>query len=221
MATIVSVDEAVDIIKDGMTIMVGGFMGCGNPHKVVDALSKKGTKDLTMICNDASWPGYGVAKLVTNKQLKKLIASHVGLNKEVAVQMNDGTLEVEVVPQGTLAERIRCGGAGIGGFLTPTGIGTMAEEGKQKIQVNGRDYLLETPLTADFALLGGHLIDPNGNVWYKGNSRNFNVVMATAAETVIAEADHLVEIGGIEPENVMTPGIFVNYIVNGNGGGAK
>lgn len=215
MAKILSVDDAVDMIKDGMTIMVGGFMGCGNPHKIVDAISQKGTKDLTMICNDAAWPGYGVAKLVEKRLLKKLIASHVGLNPQVGQQMSDGVMEVELIPQGTLAERIRCGGAGLGGFLTPTGLGTIVERNKQIIKANGGDYLLEEPLRADVALICGNKIDRNGNVWYKGNSRNFNVVMATAAEMVIAEADHLVEIGEIEPENVATPGIFVDYIVNG------
>ena len=215
MAIILSVDDAVDMIKDGMTIMIGGFMGCGNPHKIIDAISQKGTKDLTMICNDAAWPGYGVAKLVEKRQLKKLIASHVGLNPQVGQQMSDRIMEVELIPQGTLAERIRCGGAGLGGFLTPTGLGTIVEKDKQIIKANGGEYLLEEPLRADVALICGNKIDRNGNVWYKGNSRNFNVVMATAAEMVIAEADHLVEIGEIEPENVATPGIFVDYIVNG------
>ena len=175
MAKILSVDDAVDMIKDGMTIMIGGFMGCGNPHKIVDAISQKGTKDLTMICNDAAWPGYGVAKLVEKRQLKKLIASHVGLNPQVGQQMSDGVMEVELIPQGTLAERIRCGGAGLGGFLTPTGLGTIVEKDKQIIKANGVDYLLEEPLRADVALICGNKIDRNGNVWYKGNSRNFNV----------------------------------------------
>ena len=215
MAKVVSTEEAVEFIKDGMTIMIGGFMGCGNPHKIVDALAKKGTKNLTMICNDGAMPGYGVAKLVQNRQIKKLIASHVGLNPEVGKQMTDGTMEVELVPQGTFAERIRCGGAGIGGFLTPTGIGTTVEEGKQKIKVDGNEYLLETPLKADVALICGYKIDKKGNVWYKGNTRNFNTVMATAADIVIAEADNLVEIGDIEPENVVTPSNFVDYIVDG------
>jgi acetate CoA/acetoacetate CoA-transferase alpha subunit len=215
MSKVVSVDEAATLVKDGMTIMVGGFMGCGNPHRIVDALVRKGTKNLTMICNDASRPDYGVAKLVQNRQLKKIIASHVGLNPEVQKQMAEGVIEVELVPQGTLAERIRCGGAGIGGFLTPTGLGTVVEEGKQKVNVDGQDYLLEKPIKADVALICGHKIDKKGNVWYKGNTRNFNMVMATAADVVIAEADHLVDIGEIEPENVVTASIFVDYIVNG------
>ncbi|MBN2444663.1 MAG: 3-oxoacid CoA-transferase subunit A [Spirochaetales bacterium] len=213
MSKLVSVEEAVDLIKEDMTIMVGGFMGCGNPHKIIDVLIKKGTKNLTMICNDASWPGYGVGKLVTNRQLKKLIASHIGLNPEVAQQMAEGSLKVELIPQGTLAERIRCGGNGTGGFLTPTGIGTVVEEGKQKITINGIEYLLELPMRADIALIAGYKVDKNGNVWYKGNTRNFNVVMATAANLVIAEGDHICEIGDIEPENVVTPSIFVDYVV--------
>ena len=201
-------------------------MGCGNAHKFVDALSKSGVKDLTMIGNDASMPGgpmgedyYGVAKLVHNHQVKKLIATHVGLNPEVATQsMQDGTLEVILVPQGSLAEMIRADGAGLGGVLTPTGVGTIVEDsplclGKQTIE--GRDYLLMKALKADIALVNAHYVDKAGNMWYKGTTRNFNTVAATAANIVICEADHLVEIGDIEPENVVTPGAYINYIVDG------
>ena len=226
MPKFVSIEEAVKLIPDGATIMFGGFMGCGNAHKFIDALSKSGVKDLTMIGNDASMPGgpmgedyYGVAKLIHNKQVKKLIATHVGLNPEVAQQsMQDGTLEVVLVPQGSLAEMIRADGAGLGGVLTPTGVGTIVEDspfclGKQTI--DGKEYLLMKPIRADFALLNGHIIDKFGNIWYKGTTRNFNIVMATAADVVIAEADNVVEIGDIEPENVVTSGAFVNYIVDG------
>ena len=207
-------------------IVLSGFMGCGNAHKFIDALSKSGVKDLTMICNDGSMPGgpmgedyYGVAKLIHNKQVKKLIATHVGLNPEVATQsMQDGTLEVVLIPQGSLAEMIRADGAGLGGVLTPTGVGTIVEDspfclGKQTI--DGRDYLLMKPIRADFALINGYLVDKFGNIWYKGTTRNFNIVMATAADVVIAEADNVVEIGDIQPENVVTSGAFVNYIVDG------
>jgi acetate CoA/acetoacetate CoA-transferase alpha subunit len=226
MAKFVSMDEAVALISDGASIMFGGFMGCGNPHKFVDALSKSGKGNFTMICNDAAMPGgpmgedfYGVAKLVHNKQIKKLIATHVGLNPEVASQsMQDGTLEVILVPQGSLAEMIRAGGAGLGGVLTPTGVGTIVEDnplcfGKQTI--NGSDYLLMAPVRADFACIAGAKIDKKGNVWYKGTTMNFNVVMATAADTVIAEAEEIVEIGEIVPEDVRTSAILVDYVVEG------
>lgn len=215
MAKIIELDDAVELVKDGMTIMVGGFLGCGNAHTIVDALVKKGVKDLTLIANDAAMPEYGIGKLVVNKQVKKLIASHVGTNPEVAAQMNSGELQVELVPQGTLAERIRAAGAGLGGVLTPTGLGTLVAEGKDVIEVEGKKYLLETPLRADVALIAGHTVDKNGNVWYKGTTSTFNIVMATAADTVICEAENLVEIGKITPEDVRTPFVLVDYIVEG------
>ena len=225
MAKFVTVEEAVALIPDGATIMVGGFMGCGNAHKIIDALSKSGKGNFTLISNDGSMPGgplgedyYGIAKLIHNKQVKHLIATHVGLNPEVAQQMNEGTLKVDLIPQGSLAEMIRANGAGLGGVLTPTGVGTIVEDspfclGKQTI--DGRDYLLMKPIRADFALINGYLVDKFGNIWYKGTTRNFNIVMATAADVVIAEADNVVEIGDIQPENVVTSGAFVNYIVDG------
>ncbi len=226
MSKLISIDEAVKCIQDGASIMFGGFMGCGSAHRFIDALSKSGVKDLTMICNDASKPGgpmgeeyYAVAKLVHNKQIKKLITSHVGLNPEVATQsMIDKTLEVLLVPQGSLAEMIRAGGAGLGGVLTPTGVGTLVEEsplclGKQTIE--GKEFLLMKALRADFAVIGGSKIDPAGNVWYKGTTSNFNIVMATAADKVIAEAEELVAQGVIAPEDVRTPGVFVDMIVEG------
>ncbi|MCC8156533.1 MAG: 3-oxoacid CoA-transferase subunit A [Oscillospiraceae bacterium] len=224
MPKFVSIEEAAKLIPDGATVMFGGFMGCGSAHKLIDALSKSGVKDLTVIANDASMPGgplgeeyYALAKLVHNKQIKKLIATHVGLNPEVATQnMVDGTLEVVLIPQGSMAEMIRAGGGGLGGVLTPTGVGTIVEEnpyclGKQTI--NGRDYLLMAPLHADFAVIAGAKIDKNGNVWYKGDTSNFNIVMATAADTVIAEAEEIVE--QITPEDVRTSGVFVDYVVEG------
>ena len=226
MPKFISIEEAVKLIPDGATVMFGGFMGCGNAHRFIDALSKSGVKDLTYIGNDGVCPGgpmgeeyYGAAKLIHNKQVSRMIASHVGLNPEVAQQsMVDGTLEVTLIPQGSLAEMIRTGGAGLGGVLTPTGVGTIIEEsplclGKQTI--DGKDYLLMKPLHADFAVIGGAKIDRYGNVWYKGSSQNFNIVMATAADVVIAEAEEIVEIGDIAPEDVRTPGIFVDYVVEG------
>lgn len=226
MPKFVSMEEAVGLIPDGATVMFGGFMGCGSAHRFVDALSKSGVKDLTMICNDASMPGgpmgedyYGVAKLVHNRQVKKLIATHVGLNPEVAVQsMQEGTLEVVLIPQGSLAEMIRAGGAGLGGVLTPTGVGTIVEDNPfclGKHTVKGRDYLLMEPVRADFAVIAGAKIDKAGNVWYKGDTSNFNIVMATAADVVIAEAEEVVEVGEIAPEDVRTSGVFVDYVVEG------
>lgn len=217
MNKIISIEESVDKIKDGMTIMVGGFLGCGSPHKLIDALVDKGTKNLTLICNDSGFMDIGVGKLVVNKQIKKLIASHIGTNPETGKQMNSGEMEVVLVPQGTLAEQVRAGGAGLGGFLTPTGIGTLVEEGKEKIIIDGITYLLELPLKADVALIAGQIADKFGNIVYDGATRNFNNLMATAADIVIIEAESIAEIGDINPNHVVTPGIFIDYIVNGGG----
>jgi len=223
MAKIISVQEVVDMIPDGATIMFGGFLGCGNPHRIVDALSKSGKGGFTMICNDGGLHNgptdevfYGVAKLIANKQVKHLIATHVGMNPDVATQMNAGELKVTLVPQGSLVEMIRAGGTGLGGVLTTTGVGTIIENEEyvhSKMEIDGVTYLLKKPVKADFALISGYRVDKAGNVWYKGTTRNFNPYMAMAAETVIVEADNLVEKGGIEPENVVTPGILVDYIV--------
>lgn len=210
---VTSLEHAMSLVKDGMTVMVGGFMVCGTPELFMDALAERGVKDLTIICNDGGLPGKGIGKLISNNQVKKLIASHVGLNPEVGQRMNNGTMAVELVPQGTLAERIRCGGAGIGGFLTPTGFGTVVQEGKQVIEVGGRPYLLELPLRADIALIGGHKADTMGNLVYRRSTRNFNPPMATAADTVIALVREVVEPGEIDPDFVHTPGIFIDYIV--------
>jgi acetate CoA/acetoacetate CoA-transferase alpha subunit len=216
MNKVISLNEAVNMIHDGMTIMVGGFLGCKNPFKIVDAIVDKGVKDITLIANDTSFPEIGIGKLIVNKQVKKLIASHVGTNKETGNQMNSGEMQVELVPQGTLAERIRAAGAGLGGVLTPTGLGTIVAEGKTIIEVDGKEYLLEKPLKADIALIVGAKVDKKGNVRYAKATRNFNPLMATAADIVIVEADEIVEAGGIDPDDVMTPGIFVDYIVGGN-----
>ena len=225
MPKFVSIEEAVKLIPDGATVMFGGFMGCGNAHKFIDALAKSGVKNLTMICNDGGMPGgpmgedyYGVAKLIHNKQVSKMIATHVGLNPEVGIQSFDGTLETILVPQGSFVEMIRAKGAGLGGVLTPTGIGTIIEDsplclGKQTI--NGKDYLLMAPIRADFAVISGYKIDKAGNVWYKGDTSNFSIAMATAADVVIAEAEQIVELGEIAPEDVRTSGVFVDYVVEG------
>jgi acetate CoA/acetoacetate CoA-transferase alpha subunit len=223
MPRFVSAREAAGLVKEGASVMVGGFMGCGNPHRVIEELAALGTGGLTLICNDGAMPNghdgsayYGVAKLIHNRQVRKLVASHVGMNPEVQQQMSEGALEVELVPQGSLAEMIRAGGAGLGGVLTPTGVGTVVEEAAHVhsvVEVDGRKYLLERPIRADIALICGTRADGAGNLWYKGTTRNFNQAMATAADTVVAEAECLVEPGGIEPENVMTQGILVDYLV--------
>ena len=214
-----SADEAVAPIKDGAVIMVGGFMACGTPEILVDALVKKGVKNLTIICNDGGTPEKGVGKLIGNGQVKKLIASHVGLNPEVARRMNTDVeadkLDVLLVPQGTLAERIRAYGAGLGGVLTPTGVGTIVGDGKQVLNIDGRDYLLEKPLRADFALIRPSKVDKFGNCVFYGTTRNFSPIMATAADCVIAGACEIVETGGIDPNIIHLSGIFVNVIVGG------
>ncbi len=212
-------DEAVAIIPDGATIMVGGFMACGTPEILIDALVRKNVRNLTIICNDAGVPGRGVGKLLANGQIKTLIASHVGLNPEVASRMNtnvaEDKLECILVPQGTLAERVRAGGTGLGGFLTPTGVGTIVAEGKQVINISGRDYLLELPLRADFAFIRGSVTDKFGNTTYNGTTRTFNPMMAAAADHVIVGTCKIVETGEIDPNNVVTTGIFVDTIVGG------
>ena len=215
MNKVIDIQQAVNMISDGAVIMFGGFMGNGSAHKIIDALVEKNIKDITVICNDAGFPDYGVGKLVVNKQCKKVIASHIGLNKEMGRQMSAGETEVDLVPQGTLVEQIRAHGYGLGGFLTKTGVGTLVEEGKQKIAVDGITYLLEKPLKADFAIIAGTVVDKNGNISYRGSVNNFNHMMASAADVTIVEADTIVEIGEMDQNAVVTPGVFVNYIVDG------
>ena len=193
--------------------MVGGFLANGTPNAIVDALAQSGVKNLTLICNDTAYPDRGVGQLIANKQVKKLIVSHIGTNPCTSEQMNSGELDIEFVPQGTLAERIRSGGAGLGGFLTTTGMGTIVAEGKPVVCVDGKEYLLEKPLRADIALVGASVGDKSGNLIYKGTSQNFNPLMASAADLVIAEISELVEVGELAPEAVRTPAIFVDYIV--------
>ncbi|MGL4643237.1 MAG: CoA transferase subunit A [Vagococcus fluvialis] len=215
MNKIISLDQAVELIKDGDTVMVGGFMANGTPERIVDALVAKGTKNLTLICNDAGLPDKGVGKMVMTKQFSKIIASHIGLNREAGRQMNEGETVVELIPQGTLVEQIRAGGFGLGGFLTPTGIGTLVAEGKELITVDGKDYLLEKPIKADVALIFANKVDEGGNLQYIGSENNFNQVMAANATTTIVEAREIVKSGDLDPNFVHTPGIFVDYIVEG------
>ena len=215
MAKIISAAAAAAMVKENMAVMVGGFLGCGTPQSLVDEVLVGGTKDLTLICNDTAFPDAGVGKLIVNKQFKKIIVSHIGTNPETGRQMNAGELDVDLVPQGTLAERIRSAGFGLGGILTPTGVGTPVEAGKQKLTIEGKDYLLELPLKADVALIKAYKADKAGNLVYRCAARNFNPLMATAATVVIVEAQQIVETGEIDPDEVMTPGIFVNYLVQG------
>jgi acetate CoA/acetoacetate CoA-transferase alpha subunit len=213
---IISINEAADKVKDGMTIMVGGFLANGTPDDLIDALVAKQVKNLTLICNDTGFPDKGVGKMVVAKQFKKMIASHVGTNPETANQMNSGETEVCLVPQGSLAEKVRCGGTGLGGFYTPTGIGTEVEEGKEKKVIDGKEYILELPLRADVAILRAKIVDKKGNMVFAKSGSNFNPLMAMAADIVIVQADKIVEIGEIEPEHVKSSGIFVDYIVGGD-----
>ncbi|NPV69946.1 MAG: acetate CoA-transferase subunit alpha [Firmicutes bacterium] len=210
-----SIKEAVAQVKSGMTLMIGGFLACGTPEHIVDELVEKGVRDLTIVANDTAFPDRGIGKLVVNNQVKHVIASHIGTNPVTGKKMIAGEMKVDLVPQGTLAERIRAGGAGLGGILTPTGLGTVAEEGKEKVVVNGNEYLLETPLKADIAFLLAHKGDESGNLVYRRAARNFNPLMAMAADLVVAEVEELVKVGEIDPDEVTTPGIFVDVVVKG------
>lgn len=210
---LVSIEEAVSHIKDGMTIHVGGFWACGTPEKIIDAIIAKGIKDLTIICNDSGFIDKGVGKLVVNNRVKKVIASHIGTNPETGRKMQNGEMEVELVPQGTLAERIRAAGFGLGGVLTPTGIGTIVQDKKSIINVDGKDFLLEKPLKADVALLFGTTVDKMGNVVCAKTTKNFNPLMATAADVVIVEAASVVEAGSLDPDILDISRIFIDYIV--------
>lgn len=215
MSKVVTLEQAVEVIQNNMTLMIGGFLAVGTPEMLIDAMVKKGVRDLTVIGNDTGFPDRGIGKLVVNKQVKQVIVSHIGTNPETGRQMNAQQLEVVLVPQGTLAEQIRAGGAGLGGVLTPTGLGTSVETGKQKVCVDGREFLLEKPLKADVALLKAAVADKAGNLIYRRSARNFNPLMAMAANTVIVVADRIVETGEMDPDQVMTPGIFVDMIVQG------
>ena len=209
----ISLEKAVAMIPDGASIMVGGFMGVGTPNRVIDEIVRQRKRDLTVIANDNAMPGTGVGKLVTAGLVRKTIASHIGLNPETQQKMIQGSIQVELVPQGTLIERIRAGGFGLGGVLTPTGVGTVVEEGKRKLEIGGREYLLEIALRADFALVQAFLADYQGNLAYALTARNFNPVIAMAADRVIVEAEHVVPVGVIAPDHVVTPAAVVDYLV--------
>jgi 3-oxoacid CoA-transferase subunit A len=212
-----SVEAAAALIPDGATLMVGGFGLCGIPENLICALRNLGTRNLTVISNNAGIDDVGLGLLLKGRQVRKMIATYVGENREFERQMLSGEIECELVPQGTFAERIRAGGAGIGGFFTPTGYGTLVGEGKETRVIEGRPHVLELPLRADFALVKGHVADRAGNLVYRKTARNFNPVMATAATVTIAEVERIVDPGGIDPEAVVTPGIFVTHVVQGAG----
>ncbi len=215
MEKIISLEEAVNLVRDGDTIMVGGFLAVGTPEHLIDALIAKGVKDLTLICNDTGFIDRGVGKMVVAKMFKKIFTSHVGTNKETGRQMMEGETEVVLVPQGTLIEQIRAGGFGLGGVLTKTGLGTLVEEGKQIVEIDGEPYLLEKPMRANIALLFAEKTDLSGNLTFHGATRNFNTYMGAAADISIVEAGEVVPVGEMCPDEVVVPGVFVNYIVDG------
>ena len=212
---IANADTAIAAIQDGATILLGGFGLCGIPENLIAALRRKGAKNLTLVSNNAGVDDFGIGILLKSRQVTKMIATYVGENKEFERQFLSGEVEVELVPQGTFAERIRAGGAGIGGFFTPTAYGTLVAEGKETRTINGRPFVLEAPLRADFAFVKAWKGDRAGNLVYRRTARNFNPVMATAAKVTIAEVEHLVEPGEIDPDHVVTPGIFVRHILQG------
>lgn len=211
---VISAQDAVAMIPDGASLMVGGFMAVGTPERLIDEIVRQQKRNLTVIANDTAMPGRGIGKLVTAGLLGRVVASHIGLNPETQQQMIAKKIDVHLVPQGTLIERIRAGGFGLGGILTPTGVGTVVEEGKRKLEVDGKEYLLETALRADFALVQAFLADYGGNLTYALTARNFNPMIAMAADTVIVVAEHIVPVGVIAPDNVQTPSPLVDYIIS-------
>jgi acetate CoA/acetoacetate CoA-transferase alpha subunit len=202
------------LIPDGATLMIGGFIGAGTPQRLIEELVRRGRRDLTVIANDTARPGVGIGKLIDARLVRRVVTSHIGTNPETQRQMIAGEIQVELVPQGTLVERIRAGGFGLGGVLTPTGVGTLAAEGKRTIEIDGRTFLLELPLKADFALINARRADYLGNLEYALTSRNFNPVMAMAAQVVVAEAEDVVPVGVIPPDAVMTPHVLVHYLIS-------
>lgn len=211
MKEIISIRQAASLIKEGSSIMVGGFLRCGTPYKIINEVVKNKTSNLTLIANDTCYPEYDRGQLIVNKLVKKAIVAHIGTNPETGRQMNSGELEVELVPMGTLVEKIRSAGAGLGGFLTPTGVGTVVEKGKETMVVDGKKYLFEKPLKADVAVVYATKADKFGNAFLEGTTRNFNTVMATAADTVILEPEEISE-EPLNPAEITIPGIFIDYI---------
>ncbi|MBY7516373.1 acetate CoA-transferase subunit alpha [Escherichia fergusonii] len=210
---LMSIEDATSFFRDGMTIMVGGFMGIGTPPRLVEALLESGVRDLTLIANDTAFIDTGTGPLIVNDRVSKVIASHIGTNPETGRRMISGEMEVVLVPQGTLIEQIRCGGAGLGGFLTPTGVGTVVEEGKQTLTLDGKTWLLERPLRADLALIRAHRCDALGNLTYQLSARNFNPLIALAADITLVEPDELVDTGELQPDHIVTPGAVIDHII--------
>jgi len=205
--------EAVERIPNGAVLMIGGFMGCGSPHGLIDELVRQGKSGLTVIANDTARPGVGIGKLISAKLVTTVIASHIGTNPETQAQMIAGCLNVDLVPQGTLAERIRAAGFGLGAVVTPTGVGTVVQDGKRTLDIDGRTFLVELPISADFALVNAKRADYRGNLSYAFTARNFNPLIAMAATVVIAEAEEIVPVGCIDPDSVVTPHVVVDYLV--------
>ena len=210
---LITLQDAAGFFRDGMTIMVGGFMGVGTPPRLVEALLESGVRDLTLIANDPAFVDTGIGPLIVNGRVSKVIASHIGTNPETGRRMIAGEMDVQLVPQGTLIEQIRCGGAGLGGFLTPTGVGTIVEDGKQTITLEGKTWLLERPLRADLALIRAHRSDMLGNLTYQLSARNFNPLIALAADITLVEPDEMVETGELQPDQIVTPGAVIDHIV--------
>ncbi len=210
----IELNQIIDMVQDEMTIMVGGFLTNGGPNVIMEKLAQSDVKDLTLVCNDAAFVDKGLGLLISNNKVKKLITSYIGSNSAAVDLMNKSLMQVEFTPQGTLAERIRTAGAGLGGVLTPTGLGTMVENGKVVLDVDGKKFILEKPIKADIAFIGASVSDKAGNLYYNGTTRNFNPLMAMAADVVIVEAENVIETGDIKPENVHTPAILVDYIFN-------
>ena len=210
---LITLQDAASFFRDGMTIMVGGFMGVGTPPRLVEALLESGVRDLTLIANDTAFVDTGIGPLIVNGRVSKVIASHIGTNPETGRRMIAGEMNVQLVPQGTLIEQIRCGGAGLGGFLTPTGVGTIVEDGKQTMTLDGRVWLLERPLRADLALIRAHRADTLGNLTYQLSARNFNPLIALAADITLVEPDEMVEMGELQPDQIVTPGAVIDHIV--------
>ena len=210
---LITLQDASRFFRDGMTIMVGGFMGVGTPPRLVEALLESGVRDLTLIANDTAFVDTGIGPLIVNGRVSKVIASHIGTNPETGRRMIAGEMDVQLVPQGTLIEQIRCGGAGLGGFLTPTGVGTIVEEGKQTMTLEGKTWLLERPLRADLALIRAHRSDMLGNLTYQLSARNFNPLIALAADITLVEPDEMVETGELQPDQIVTPGAVIDHIV--------
>jgi acetate CoA/acetoacetate CoA-transferase alpha subunit len=209
----IALSAAVEKIPDGSSLMIGGFMGIGSPHRLIGELVRQGRTNLTVIANDTARPGFGIGRLIDAKLVRTLVVSHIGTNPETQRQMIAGEIKVDLVPQGTLAERIRAAGYGLGGVLTPTGVGTLVAEGAQSIEIAGRQFLLALPISADFALIGAHRADYVGNLNYALTARNFNPIMAMAATTVVAEAAEIVPVGVMPPDDVITPGSIVDHLV--------